>query len=97
MVQFFGLIYAVLASLGPAILDGYGIAGLFRLHALWLVACAVALWRLMPQYVRPAVMPGNGGLLAQHLEIYASPFVAAPAPGFVCHPMTYAAGLKLWG
>lgn len=81
---FFGLTYAVLAWIGPGILESGGVAGLFRLHSLWLLLCAAALWPLMPRDVRPAVSPGQSGLLRQHLEIYASPFLAAPATGFVC-------------
>ena len=93
--SFFGLTYAVLAWIGPGILDGYGIAGLFRLHALWLLACTAALWHLMPADLRPPVTPGAGGLIAQHLQIYASPFIAAPATGFVCYTVTYVAVLTL--
>lgn len=91
----FGLTYAVLALVGPGILDGYGIAGLFRIHAVWLLACAAALRHLMPLDVRPVVAAEQGGLLAQHLQIYASPFVAAPATGFVCYTVTYVAILTL--
>ncbi len=93
--SFFGLTYAVLAWLGPGILDSYGIAGLFRLHALWLLACTAALWPLMPADVKPAVATGQGGLWAQHWQIYASPYVAAPATGFVCYTVTYVAVLTL--
>lgn len=93
--SFFGLTYAVLAWIGPGILEDYGIAGLFRLHALWLLACMAALWPLMPADVKPAVAIGQGGFLAQHGQIYASPFIAAPATGFVCYTVTYVAILTL--
>ncbi|MBI1171230.1 MFS transporter [bacterium] len=93
--SFFGLTYAVLAWIGPGILASGGIAGLFRLHALWLVLCAAALLPLMPGDVRPAVAAGQKSLLRQHVEIYASPFLAAPATGFVCYTVTYVAVLTL--
>ncbi|MGV8987014.1 MAG: MFS transporter [Cypionkella sp.] len=93
--SFFGLTYAVLAWVGPGILESSGIAGLFRLHSLWLLLCAVALWPLMPTDVRPAALTGKSSILRQHLEIYASPFVAAPATGFVCYTVTYVAVLTL--
>ena len=93
--SFFGLTYAVLAWVGPGILQDYGIEGLFRLHALWLLACLVALWPLMPADVKVARLTGKGGLLAQHWQIYASPFIAAPATGFVCYTVTYVAILTL--
>ena len=93
--SFFGLTYAVLAWVGPGIVQGYGIAGLFRLHGLWLLACAAALWPLMPLDVKPVVVTGQDGILAQHWQIYASPFIAAPATGFMCYTVTYVAVLTL--
>ena len=93
--SFFGLTYAVLAWIGPEILQDYGIAGLFRLHAIWLLACTAALWPLMPADVKPNIVTGQGGILAQHWHIYASPFIAAPATGFVCYTVTYVAILTL--
>jgi predicted MFS family arabinose efflux permease len=41
------------------------------------------------------VVPGQSSILRQHLEIYASPFIAAPATGFVCYTVTYVAVLTL--
>ena len=92
--SFFGLTYAVLAWIGPGVLAAHGIGGLFQLHGLWMLACLVALWALMPADApRPA--GGIGGLVAGHLAIYRSPFVAAPATGFVCYTVTYVAVLTL--
>lgn len=93
--SFFGLTYAVLAWIGPGILESGGVAGLFRLHGLWLLLCAAALWPLMPGDLGPVASPGQSSFLRQHLEIYASPFIAAPATGFVCYTMTYVAVLTL--
>lgn len=93
--SFFAVTYAVLAWIGPGILADWGIAGLFRLHALWLLACALALWTLMEADVRWTVPEVGAGLLAQHGEIYRSPFIAAPATGFVCYTITYVAVLTL--
>lgn len=92
--SFFGLTYAVLAWIGPGVLAAHGIGGLFQLHGLWMLACLAALWALMPADApRPA--GGIGGLVAGHLAIYRSPFVAAPATGFVCYTVTYVAVLTL--
>ncbi|NBZ89972.1 MFS transporter [Stagnihabitans tardus] len=92
--SFFGLTYAILAWIGPGILAAHGIGGLFQLHALWLLGCALVLWWLMP---RDLTLHGAApeGLLAGHLAIYRSPFVAAPATGFVCYTVTYVAVLTL--
>lgn len=93
--SFFGLTYAILAWVGPGILDLWGIAGLFRLHALWLILCWGALWVLLPLDEAPSHGTTRRGILAQHVEIYASPFIAAPATGFVCYTVTYVAVLTL--
>ena len=92
--SFFGLTYAVLAWIGPGILQAHGIAGLFQWHAGWMLACALVLWRLMPvdAVQRTARVEG---LWAGHVAIYRSPFVAAPATGFVCYTVTYVAVLTL--
>lgn len=93
--SFFGLTYAVLFWLGPQILIDHGPKPLFLGHALWLLLCVVLLAFLMPRDQRQTgpSMPGN--LLQQHAAIYASPFVAAPATGFVCYTITYVAVLTL--
>jgi hypothetical protein len=67
---------------------------LFGLHALWLAASALVLFFLLPADP-PAHPAGFGSVLAQHRAIYASPFVAAPAMGFVCYTVTYVAVLTL--
>lgn len=92
--SFFGLTYAVLAWIGPGILQAHGIEGLFLDHSLWMLACAAVLWRLMPADPPPPA-PRGGNLWSAHLEIYRSPFLAAPATGFVCYTVTYVAVLTL--
>ena len=93
--SFFGLTYALLAWLGPGIIAGYGLPGLFQMHGVWMLTCAAILWRLMPSDIAPPLAAGAGWLLTQHLAIYASPRIAAPAMGFVCYTMTYVAVLTM--
>ncbi len=91
---FFGLTYAVLAVLAPPVLAAGGVAGLFGGHAVWMGASALMLGRLLPP--DPAPPPrASGGLIAQHVAIYASPHVAAPALGFVFYTAVYVAMLTL--
>lgn len=93
--SFFGVAYAVLFWLGPEMVRAHGVGPLFSLHAVWMLACAGALALLMPRDRRGAPSPGGGSLLRQHVAIYASPFLAAPAMGFVCYTVTYVAVLTL--
>lgn len=93
--SFFGVAYAALFWIGPDLMREHGPGLLFTAHAGWMVACAVALALLMPRDARLPADTGGGSLLRQHLEIYASPFLAAPAMGFVCYTVTYVAVLTL--
>lgn len=91
---FFGLTYAVLFAVGPGLIALAGPSGLFLAHAAWMLACAAVLFRLMPLDPPPPPVAG-GGIVAQHLAIYRSPRIAAPATGFVCYTITYVALLTL--
>lgn len=50
---------------------------------------------LMPRDLRLTPVGPRPGILAEHAAIYASPFLAAPATGFVCYTITYVAVLTL--
>ena len=93
--SFFGVTYAALAYFAPSLVANYGPGALFQLHGLWMLLCFAALLALLP--LDPAHRPraGRGNLLAQHVAIYASPYLAAPAMGFVCYTITYVAVLTL--
>jgi hypothetical protein len=72
-----------------------GIGALFLAHAGWMLFCLLILAVLMPADPVRAVAGHSGGVLAQHLETYRSPWIAAPALGFVCYTVTYVAVLTL--
>lgn len=94
--SFFAVTYAVLALTAPSVLQAGGPQALFLGHAVWMAACALLLAGLMPP-VRPAPAPvgARKGILAEHLAIYASPVIAAPATGFVFYTLIYVAILTL--
>lgn len=93
--SFFGVTYAALAYFAAGLVASHGAGTLFQLHSLWMLVCFAALFVLLPRDpVHPAVA-GQGNLLAQHVAIYASPYIAAPAMGFVCYTVTYVAVLTL--
>lgn len=91
---FFGLTYAVLFAVALPLVAWGGPSSLFLAHAGWMLAMAGVLALLMPADPPrpPAVL---GGWLRRHVEIYASPRIAAPATGFVCYTITYVALLTL--
>lgn len=91
--SFFGVTYAALALVAPAALAG-GLAGLYLPHAVWMAGLALVLRGLLPSDP-PVPKASGGGVLAQHLAIYASPRIAAPALGFVNYTAIYVAVLTL--
>lgn len=94
--SFFGVTYAVLALIAPWVLGQGGLPALFLGHAGWMTGCAALLAVLMPADPSQPVRTGpRRGLLAEHLAIYASPFLAAPATGFVFYTLIYVALLTL--
>lgn len=91
---FFGLTYAGLSLVAPAVIAAQGLGGLFLGHAIWMAAIGGLLWRLLPpDPPPPAAAPKS--LWAEHRSIYASPRIAAPALGFVFYTALYVAVLTL--
>ncbi|TGD45206.1 MFS transporter [Pseudotabrizicola sediminis] len=92
--SFFGVTYAVLALAAPPLLVAYGAAGVYVAHALWMAGMALCLALVLPG--DPAAPQGaQRGVLAQHVAIYASPRLSAPAMGFFCYTFLYVAVLTL--
>ena len=92
--SFFGVTYAVMAVIAPPLLAGGSVAALFGAHAVWMAGLALVLRRLLPRDPEAAPAPMTG-LIGQHMAIYASPRIAAPATGFVCYTALYVAVLTL--
>jgi DHA1 family inner membrane transport protein len=93
--SFFGVTYALLAVIGPPLLAQGSIAPLFLTHAIWMAALALVLRALLPPDPPAPSLTMGSGLLAQHVAIYASPRIAAPALGFVFYTALYVAVLTL--
>ncbi|MFZ1470853.1 MAG: MFS transporter [Paracoccaceae bacterium] len=92
--SFFGVTYAALALISRPVLDWGGIPGLFIGHALWMAAfCGILALVLPPDPPRHG--SHRGSILAEHLAIYASPRLAAPAMGFCFYTFLYVACLTL--
>jgi DHA1 family inner membrane transport protein len=93
--SFFGLTFTILALFGPDLVALHGIGALFQAHAIWMLICFAGLAVLMPS--DPIRTDGSmlNDILAQHIQTYRSPRIAAPALGFVCYTVTYVAILTL--
>ncbi len=85
--SFFGVTYALLFLIAPY----FDVAGLFRFHMGWMLVMAAILWGILPKSVGLSANAPQQGLWAEHLRIYASPFLAGPATGFVFYTVIYVA------
>ena len=95
--SFFGVSFAVTAWVGLPLAERHGPQALFAAHAGLMAGLAGLLWLILP---RDAPVSGQvpitlAGVLRQHRMIYASPFIAAPALGFVFYTLIYVAVLTL--
>jgi MFS transporter, DHA1 family, inner membrane transport protein len=88
--SFFGVTYTILALIGPYATP----IGLFLGHAGYMAVLAMLLALALPPDPRQPPAP-LGNLVKQHVEIYTSPRLAAPAMGFCCYTFLYVAILTL--
>ena len=88
--SFFGVTYTVLALIGPFATP----VGLFLGHAVYMAALAIILRAALPPDPRQPPVP-MGNLWQQHVDIYTSPRLVAPAMGFCCYTFLYVAILTL--
>lgn len=93
---FFALTYTILALAGRPLALALGVPALFGAHAIWMVLIAALLMNLLPQEEPPRLPKLRfQALIQQHLAIYGSPRIAAPACGFVCYTSIYVALLTV--
>ena len=93
--SFFGVTYAALALIAPRLVAWGGAESLFLAHAGWMALCAAALVVLLPADPAHIVVRSRKSILSQHVSIYSSPYIAAPAMGFFCYTVLYVALLTL--
>lgn len=88
---FFGVSFALLAWLGQPFAARHGAGALILGHAIFMAAVALALALALPRQGRPASRPrlSPRALARQHQAIYRSPYIAAPAAGWLFYTLGY--------
>ena len=89
---FFGVAFALVAWLAPSAIEEFGLKGLFLFHSALLLIVAIILFFSLPidRLEDENLTPLTPGFIVQgHFEIYASPFIAAPAIGWLFYTLTY--------
>ncbi len=95
--SFFGVAFAVLAWAGLPLVAAYGLPALFWAHSAYMAVIAVLLWLTLEKLNDP----GPSGdlpmrqILRNHVAIYRSPFVSAPALGWLFYTFSFVSLLTL--
>lgn len=92
--SFFGVSFSLVAWLGLPLVEVRGPQALFAAHSVYMAVFAAILWVILPRgmvRVVPSAPLTLSGLIAQHVAIYRSDRVAAPAIGFMFYTLMYVA------
>lgn len=88
---FFGVAFAILAWGGLPLVSQFGVLSLFWAHALFMGALAIVLHRALHDISVPErePFPKLGELPALHRTIYQSPWMSAPAAGWLFYTICF--------
>jgi MFS transporter, DHA1 family, inner membrane transport protein len=94
---YFGVAFAAIALTAPFVLQIAGLGGLSAIHAAYMAFFAVLLTMVLPKEDRTGAppWPSLGNILHRHLTAYASPFIAAPALGWLFYTLTFVSMLAI--
>lgn len=98
--SFFGVSYALTAWLGLPLVAHYGVNTLFFVHAILMAAAAVLVVLCVPEGKLANVEDSRQPLqlatvIRQHRQAWCSPYVAAPAAGWLFYTLTFVALLTI--
>mgnify|MGYP000906277423 CR=1 FL=1 len=97
---FFGVAFALVAWLGLPLVNSHGPASLFAAHSAAMALMAVILYVMLPADKPQSASPGDsplspGAILLRHARTYASPFIAAPALGWLFYTLSFVSLLTI--
>lgn len=94
---FFGVAFAVLAFGGYPLAVNLGLPALFAGHALYMAVFAILLGARLRALPEEGVQPelSLSQILRDHVKIYRSPFIAAPAAGWLFYTFSFVSVLTL--
>ncbi len=97
--SFFGVAFAVTAWLGYPLASTHGLSALFTAHGLFMAALVAILFfilrRTTPARTAPATALSLGLILTQHRVAFRSPYIAAPAIGWLFYTLTFVSLLTI--
>lgn len=95
---FFGVAFALVAWFGIAMVEAFGLESIFIVHAVMLFVTAAILAVLLPAQRTIEdnnIRLGLIDIAREHIRIYRSPYIAAPAIGWLFYTLTFVAMLTV--
>ncbi|MEQ8480432.1 MAG: MFS transporter [Hoeflea sp.] len=94
---FFGVAFAAVALFAPTLIGSQGLGALARVHALYMAGFAILLTIVLPrpENTGASAWPSIGDIARRHVSVYSSPFIAAPALGWLFYTLTYVSLLAI--
>ncbi|MBV6648833.1 MAG: MFS transporter [Hoeflea sp.] len=94
---YFGVAFAGIALAAPFVLQTAGLGGLPAIHAVYMAFFAVLLTFALPAEDHRAAppWPSPADIFRRHVAVYASPFIAAPALGWLFYTLTFVSMLTV--
>ncbi|MCY0095925.1 MFS transporter [Hoeflea ulvae] len=94
---FFGVAFAAVALTAPMIVQSFGLGGLPALHAACMAIIAALLALALPRPGRRDMSPwpSLADIARRHIAAYSSPFIAAPALGWMFYTLTFVSMLAI--
>ncbi|AKH99736.1 arabinose efflux permease family protein [Hoeflea sp. IMCC20628] len=89
--SYFSVAFAGVALTAPLILQAFGLAGLPAIHAVYMATLAVLLAVALPAPDRRDTppWPSLADIARRHIAVYSSPYIAAPALGWLFYTLTF--------
>lgn len=95
---FFGVAFSFVALFGVPLVEARGLHSIFVAHAAFLFAVAVVLYFVLPSILKDdadRTLPGLFEIIRRHAAIYRSPFMSAPALGWLFYTFSFVSLLTL--
>lgn len=95
---FFGVAFALVAWFGIPLVEAFGLESIFIVHAIILLVTAAILAVLLPSQ---SMAEGSNtslslfDIIREHVRTYRSPYIAAPAIGWLFYTLTFVAMLTV--
>ncbi len=88
---FFGVAFAILAFAGRPLAENFGVSALFLAHAGYMTVFALILSATLRALPSEGTQPAIAfvGILKNHWTIYRSPYIAAPAAGWLFYTFSF--------